>query len=309
MPSRPSDLGAGARHAAARGCAFLLSRQDAGGSWHDYELEPGSSDAWITAYAGLSLLRDRASSRQADHAIRRAAAAIWRLRQPGGWGYNARTAVDADSSAWCIRMLAASTSRGDLDAEGVLAPFLTDSGAARTFISSDRFGSWAAQHAEVTPAVGLALLAAAAGRPSIARVRRAVLDAHSADCGWPAFWWTTPAYAIARNLAFLAQSGGIPAHIADQETGRLSRQAAPDSAFECAESLAIARHVHSGRATALLAALLDMQEPQGSWPPSRVLCVPAQHDRALRTVHDDCRRIFGTATALNAIRLCLDAAA
>jgi hypothetical protein len=209
--------------------AFLLARQDRDGAWRDYALEPGASDAWTTSVVGLALdgLRD------AEPAVGRARRHVAALRRAEGWGYNERTATDADSTAYAVRF-----TRGD---PAVLSRWLDADGNAHTFAGT-QFGTWAWAHADVTAAVGLALA-------DPRTVRRAVLAARQRDGLWRSFWWATPAYATARALELLAASGGVPPVAAAAAAAWLETAGPPTTAFEATQRLdaALAAGAPAGR--------------------------------------------------------------
>ena len=289
------------RRAVAQGLRFLRRHQDLDGHWRDYELEPGRSEAWVTAYTGLAVW----SGRRPGAAVRRAADALLRTRREEGWGYNSRTACDADSTSWSIRFLARTNALDGIAIAPLLAMYATPSDTFRTFRSPERFGTWAGEHDEVTPLAGLALVAA--GEHSLAaRVRDAVLRTWRTKEEWVPFWWATPAYASAQNLEFLAATGGIPEDVAAGESARLLCRRPAGSAIETTQVLAMALLLGLREAACeACQLLLRAQWPDGGWPPSPALLVPEQqHDLSVPPQHfADDRRIFGTAAAVVALRL------
>src|SRR5437762_11644312 len=93
--------------ALATGLDYILGLQAMDGSWSEWELPPGESSPWTTAFVGYRLrllppcLRKRAISA-------RQRAAEWLVRAEfagGGWGYNDTVGVDADSTAFGILFL------------------------------------------------------------------------------------------------------------------------------------------------------------------------------------------------------------
>jgi hypothetical protein len=273
----------------ARTVAFLLERQDCDGLWRDYELEPGAADAWVTSAVGLALAR--ADDARVLAAVRSARQAVQALRRPDGWGYNSATACDADSTAWATLFAGGPWT--------LAAAYLDALGRACTFRGA-HFGTWARAHDDVTPVVGSALAAAGAPAVLVRSVRLASLRACDADYCWRSFWWTTAAYALARNLAFLSASGGIPAAVAAGARALLARCSAPASALEAALLLEAAACV--GASTrARRDGLLSLRQPDGGWPPSATLLVPSQADGEPGPGHADVRGLFTTAAALTAL--------
>lgn len=299
LPSPSPSLGHDSLDAAvAGGRTFLARRQRGDGTLIDYALEPGAGVSWPTALAGLALVGE-------PHyrlALERACRALEALRRPEGWGYNQRTACDADSTAWALRLLAACPRGQNAPDPGVLARYLDHSGECRTFVPHSRFGSWGDAHPDVTPVVGLAWVECDSGSRIAGPVRRAVLRHWSAERGWPCFWWTTTTYTSARSLELLAATGGIPSVIATLESARLGSGGGCTSVFELAQRLAGAAALGCERAPwgeAAARDLVSLQLADGSWPPSWTLRVPSQHRAGDNGIgHADTARVVGTAHAV-----------
>ena len=221
---------------------FLIERQGGDGHWRDYNLEPGRSESWITGCVGYALCHCGPAARPQCIALHRAEESLLASRRSGGWGYNRQTACDADSTSWVIRFLAQVSALKDISALSLLSKYITPTGSVHTFGTPDRFGSWAMEHEEVAPLVGLALLAAGEHQLA-AQVRASVLSTWIEGYGWKPFWWRSSAYALAQNLEFLSASGGIPKDLAADEFARLHCASAPESAFEAAQRLSSAVHL------------------------------------------------------------------
>ena len=294
-----------ARYAVREGVRYLLAQQDPAGLWHDYSLPPGPSDAWTTAWVGWCLAGSEAPA--AATARRHAAAALLALRQPNGWGYNASTGPDADSTAWAVRFLASLGVASGPQVQACLEGYLDALGHAHTF--PDLPNSWGAAHSDVTPVVGLALLAIGSSPQIVLRVRRAVLVTYRPDGGWPSFWWSADAYATAWSLIFLARSGGIPAQVRSEGVRWLAVHADSGSAMESACQLLAAVTLQPGAgpiAANIVDDLLDaFDSSAGAWPPSPVLLVP-RADRLGAAepteAHADGRRLMTTALSCVALQ-------
>ncbi len=260
--------------------AFLVDRQDADGLWRDYVLPPGASDAWTTSYVGLVLSRCAAAA----PAVERARLAVAALRRPDGWGYNAATASDADTTSFALRFVGGPAA--------LLERFLDGDCGAHTF-AGDQFGSWSWAHADVTATVGLALADPRRARP-------AVLAARMPGGVWQSFWWTTPAYATARSLELLAATGGLPVEVASDAHAWLNALCAPATGFEAALRLEIADRLDE-QPDAHRARLLALQRADGGWDPSPALLTPAQADGTPGLPHADVNRLLTTATAAAAL--------
>lgn len=269
------------------GVRYLCERQHADGMWRDYALEPGPSDAWVTAVAGCALARvaTRASPASIDRARRALLAAV----RPEGWGYNGTTACDADSTAWAVRLLG----RGG----AALSRYLDEGGRAHTFADAVRFGTWAGAHADVTAVAGLALAETGAPRWIVRQMRRATLDDQQPGGSWRAFWWAHDAYATARNLELLAATGGVPPRVGARTRAWLQAAPAPRDAVAAASLLAVAVHAGAPHLPARRA-LLALRRPDGSWPPSPALVDHDQRTGARREPVADAGGTVSTALAL-----------
>jgi hypothetical protein len=299
-----SELIGRVKRAIDAGERFLLDRQGADGGWTDFDLpEVGAARAWTTAYAAwaLACVPQR---RHAALALRRAAQALHQERVAGGWSYNARADADADSTAWAWRFLLRVDDRRGLDPVSDLTGFLTPSGTARTFRGVDWQGQWAQPHADVTPVVGLALVAAQAPGASIALIRRAVLDTWCPPQGWGCYWWRSSSYAMAHSLALLATTGGVPAPLVEASAERLG-QLPPEEEHALEDTLRLLAAASLGApapARRMACAVLSRQEPDGSWPASAALLLPDPNGRAPASCHADHQRSFTTASAVAALK-------
>lgn len=306
MPSRTGAAISDLIQGLAAAEAFLLRSQGPGGLWSDFLLAPGASQAWTTAWVGYALAGIPVRS-EALGPLRRASDALHAQVSARGWGYNAETAPDADSTAWSILFLARVDDLRSVDGARLIAEFLDERSAAHTF-RGDRFGTWADAHEDVTPVVGMAL-AAVGARDVVPGVRAVCLGSLGEDPPWRAFWWTSAAYPVARNLEFLKVSGGIPISARSRVADWFARQRNPQSAFDAAQRLAVALHIQAGqRATELVTTVLDWQLPDGSWSSSPHLLVPPQRPSVhgpQPQAYADARRLFTTAAVVMALKLAL----
>ena len=254
---------------------FLLGRQDAQGLWPDFELAPGRSEAWTTAGVAFALAQPPLH-RSAGSALRRAADALHRLRREGGWGYNRHTAADADTTSWTLRFLTQIDDVRSLEAARLLMTFVDGEGSAHTF-RGDRFGTWSGVHADVAPLVGLAL--DGAGASEAASMVRAACSKGEVDHDppWRSFWWTSDAYAVARNLELLSTGSGVSAALGHRVAKWLGGRGERADAFELSQLLDCALRVANPAALGWAERLLRRQRGRGDWPASACLRVPAQH--------------------------------
>jgi squalene cyclase len=269
--------------AIAAALGFLLNAQDERGAWKDFLLPAGTSDIWITGFAGYVVAGDRAPRAQS------AALAAWRFlegvrSEGGGWSYNATVPGDADSTLWGLR-LAESLGLSDSERAQAALRFLDahvcDDGGLTTYASADAirryiglppivpFQGWTHSHVCVT--------AAGANVPGYReRFEEYLLRHQEQDGGWPAYWWFDREYSTSEAAAALSGSGAAgravawaieraPA-IAEQNSFALAhclRILVPSDAADARES------IERG-----IARLLDWQRPDGSWAPSAKLRVP-----------------------------------
>ncbi len=279
---------------------FLVVAQRSDGFWRDFALPPGPSEAWTTSCVGLAL----GGAEFAAPARRAACDAVRGIGGPQGWGYNRATAADADSTATAIRFLAAEGELHGVDAAELLERYIDRAGCVTTFDSTARFGAWGEAHADVTPTLGLALIAAGSSRKLVGRIRDGCLSSRRGL--WQSYWWEGDAYAVARNLEFLRASGGISEEIVASVRSWLEQSPPPRTAFEASQRLhaaAVLGSEGSSLVEPLTRLLLDLQLDDGSWPPSPVLRLPSQDSRPSTQVFADECRVFGTAQAVSAMRL------
>jgi cytochrome P450 len=181
-------------HSACAAVDYLLNLQHPDGHWEDYVLPVGTSDQWVTAYVALALAR---VSRYVRRSSARKAAQkacdwlmLWRS-YPEGWGYNANSGPDSDTTAHVLLLLhelGAPTDTTSLDwLEG---NWVDESG----FATYPRDDAWGIGHPCVTPVAYLALHHA--GRRSLApKVRRVIAATQQSDGGWRSYWWAGHGYA------------------------------------------------------------------------------------------------------------------
>jgi hypothetical protein len=295
--------------AAARAARFLIGHQSPEGWWRDYDdLPVGASDGWVTAYAGRALAGAALSGIEpaAAASARRAAAWLRDVRAyPAGWGYNARTGPDADSTAHAIALLrACEMPVAPADVAWLRARFRANGGCA----TYDRQDAWGVAHIDVTPVAFLALPDAA--RMEIASgVRGFIETCRDADGTWPAYWWRTCHYSTYWNLRALAtleersaRTGHEPDASADSPPGILHPTRQVESAFDLA--FAVGASALADRPFARqLRCLLRQQHDDGSWPGAANLRVT--HPSCFRpwetpigSLYVDTRRLLTTASVL-----------
>ena len=294
-----------------RAATFLLSAQSADGSFVDWNLPPGPSTGWTTAYIGAALAAVPSEQRErtAPAARRAAEWLVAHEASGGGWSYNGEVACDADSTAHAILLLAAVGLPIAARSRDRLRAYQRRDGGFSTYGDTEGFGSWGASHADVSAVCGRAMLAMGE-LPASPAVRRclAFTAAQRAASGlWPSFWWRSPLYATQANLAWLI-AAGAPLDRRLAERGLAAEL--PNTAFERALWLDAWLRVAAASApntTLVLRALLADQQADGGWPSAPMLrvtrrdCTEPWADADAGALYADPKRLFTTATVLRAL--------
>lgn len=288
-----------------QGLNFVLARQDAAGSWTDWDLPPGPSSEWTTAYVGYRLSGITALRNRAAGPLTRAAQWLLANRSDqGGWGYNKEVAPDADSTALAILFLSAIGQPVPREAYAHLRGYQQPDGGFATFLPDPLMGSWGQSHPEITPVALLALLTDAIGSHDaviqrgvdwVRRARRPTGD-------WNAFWWTTGHRSTEASLALLQALGR-----GEAPCDAVDLTAPCDSLQTAALLLATTVTGSSHLGQELGRRLLAWQAPDGSWcgdPALRITrrnCIDPWNHTDAGPLYADPRRLFTTATALAAL--------
>jgi squalene cyclase len=200
------------RHTLIAGVAYILSRQDDDGSWVDWQLPPGESRLWTTAFVGCKL---RALPEYLNPNITPSirTAARWLLHNrfdDGGWGYNPLVGSDADSTAYAILLLSQSAEPIPEASYTRLREFQRADGGFSTYLPHDSLNSWTVSHPDVTPVALLALLTRyLRNEVFIQRGLDYVLRQRTKAGLWNSFWWESFLYSTEANLSFLNAIGRI----------------------------------------------------------------------------------------------------
>lgn len=290
---------------------FLLGRQLESGCWTDWDLPPGRSSPWTTAYVTVRLAElpthAAAPALPALHS-----AARWLLEhelEGGGWGYNDRVGRDGDSTAHAILALVSQgLSVADTTYDRLLE-FQRPCGGFSTYAADAGLGSWGEPHPDVSPVAALALLTRDA--PADSAVESAVayvLSGRTALGLWNSFWWSSPLYATRASLSLLRQVG---ASVDAAQTGGTLSRLEPSNAFECALLLESLHLVGGGSddhvGDRLANRLVDEQLGDGSWASAPVLRVTSRDCGApweyanAGTLYADTDRRFTSATVVAAL--------
>lgn len=292
------------RAAIAGGVAFLLATQGGDGLWRDFQTPAGAASSWPSAYAGHALRSAGVGGAWMDRLFD----ALMRDQHPdGGWGYHEGTPTDADSTAWGLLALAASSSAAEAHRRGLVrlarhqhhsgggVSTYAEVGPIRRYTGLGRavpFWGWCRPHVEVTAIAGRAFGGSAVPehRARADRAWRFVRSRQREDGSWRSYWWTSAQVATeqAVRLALLMRQPE-PARRAAQwvvrEQGADGSWREPaglaPSAFVtalCVSILAVTGADAAGPLSAGVSGLLALQEADGSWPGSAGLRIPPPPD-------------------------------
>jgi len=289
---------------------YILSQQHDDGSWVDWELPPGQSSTWTTAYVGGKLTsldshqRDRASN-----ATARASQWLTGKTFPDcGWGYNELVDSDADSTALAILFLASAGRTVPDSSYSCLEQFQCEDGGFATFRGRPNLGSWATSHPDVTPSAVMALTTKySTTSPSVNRGLQFLLNQRTSAGIWKSFWWTTFLYSTERSLSlFEAVRLDIDLRVTRKTLLRTRPQTPFESALLLSSLLWLPDIAKDQDVWPLVDQLIQDQAPDGSWssPPmlrvTRRDCLepwkPGDPDPLFR----DQNRLFTTATVMDA---------
>jgi hypothetical protein len=293
------------REALRAGLDFVLGGRSPAGCWTDWNLPPGRSSTWTSAYVGLRI-SELPPPLKAPAAGALRSAARWLGENElaeGGWGYSDRTGCDADSTAHAVLFLSAAGAPVSQSTYLRLFGFQQHDGGFSTYGSEDGLGSWGMAHPDVSA------VAAVAVRPvpgAFARALEYVLSRRTREGLWNSFWWSSPLYATRAALALLRVAG---TSLDLRPTRAALNRATPANAFERALLL---NSLHlcgdgAGLADALAAELAEEQLGDGSWPSAPVLritrrtCTEPWSSQDAGELYADPDRLFTSATVLAAL--------
>jgi len=260
-----------------KGVRFLVERQSGDHAWRDFALEPGESDAWVTAYVGNCLSQLPTGLTDCDETLDTAAQWLRRnMRAEGGWGYNGECPVDSDSTALAVLFLTARGNPVPDECYQRLLSFQKQDGGFSTFERRDPSNVWGMSHSDVGPAVLLALLTKLPkDHPAICRGLAFSVAALGCEGLWRSYWWTTPLYATLANVVLLEQAGASYAR--DLVVEAVRNVVLPANSFELAllgETISILDS-SDPRIPELVRILTTVQSSDGSWSASAdILRVP-----------------------------------
>jgi squalene cyclase len=293
------------------GWRYIEDKQSGAGQWSEWELPPGISTTWTTAYIGcaLRLLPSRIST-NARTVLHRAADWLLSNESPeGGWGYNRNVGIDADSTACAILFLDSEGFTVCEETYETLLSFQRPDGGFSTYKDLEPFGSWCRSHVEVTSLAVLALLTKYPRHSEvIERGISHVIQQQRQGGGWNSFWWRSWLYATAASLAVFEKTD---VEIDTRELRQALVLTVPENPFECALWLACTAAVSHNLATEdawfWIERLLSQQQPDGSWKSEPILrvtnrdCFEPWKSEDSGRLYSDPARLFTSSTVVAAL--------
>ncbi len=254
-----------------------MGLQSADGSWTDWELPPGNSSIWTTAYIGYKLRLVPTDLKTRTASARRVASEhlLEEVFQDFGWGYNKAVGSDADSTALAVLFLASEGRQAPEPAYSRLRQFQSSDGGFSTYPFQGNPNSWVVSHPDVTPVALLALLTKYSANASfVCRGIDYIVRQRTAEGLWNSFWWDSFLYGTEASLALLTAA---KVQMDMTTTRRVLLEVRPSKAFEV--GLLIMSLLHIGSAPTgnplqeHVDQLIQLQEPCGSWRSEPILRV------------------------------------
>ncbi|MRS03109.1 hypothetical protein EG832_07790, partial [bacterium] len=275
------DLG----QAVSRAVSFIIDSQSPAGSWLDFNLPVGPSDAWVTAYTGLTLshLPDHLITEGVRNSLKRAREWLRAsMHSDFGWGYNAFTESDSDSTAYALLFLKEAGISVPDSSYKFLKSFQKENGGFATYLKEDTNNSWGISHGDVTPVVLEALLGNNDTEQSILDAAHLFLLAQQDTSGpWHSFWWRSDLYCTMVNIRLFTRLGWQFRKGACLSS--LGSVPLPDDPFELALLLRILTLLTDGQNKKIpnselaLLRLMNLQTSDGSWVADRILRLTSQN--------------------------------
>lgn len=302
-----------------QGLAFILSVQKQSGAWIDFQLPPGKSDEWVTAYVGYYL--SFFDHKGVEDSFKRA----WdflqiRYRPNTGWGYNVVTPADADSTLWAYLLSTRISGTDHLLLQNLLPQYFLNTGGVSTYLENDKirkntrlgkeasFDGWQSLHLCVTAAYALT------GNKN---ALKSVIKNQNQDGSLTAYWWASDEYATALTVEAMSsdftrnEKALKKAFDWSFDQLSISLKSPVPSVFNISfliRALLFSRDlapfmeiIEKGAAV-----LLTTQQQNGSWAPSAALRVPMPatvnpDEKENNWIVKDQNGIFTSITVLNTL--------
>jgi len=283
--------------------SFLCNYMEESGVWKDFNLFPGSSDSWVTAYTGLCLLSS-GNSKRIQAAIQCAVDFLkLHYKKSYGWGYNQNVICDCDSTAYATQFLR--ESGNDENYGELLMRFQCEDGGFSTYDEEKKDG-WNISQPDIT---AIAMNTIALYDSECAVISRAMTYLDQWEGFVPSYWWATPYYAtLKKKDAYTAAK--IPF---DDRTImlQLDTETLPTTPYDLALYLELYCKTggKSDRIREAAKSLLEMEEG-GRFQTYPILRVShrcnVQADNADGPIVCDENGIFTAATALRTLAICCE---
>lgn len=290
---------------------YVTSNQSEDGSWVDWQLPVGESDAWITGYVGYKL-RFLPSLLKSEAEVFMSKAYGWLLEHEyaeGGWGYNEGVGSDADSTAFAILFLASEGKIAHARSFDCLKRFQMEDGGFSTYVAKSKHDSWGVSHPDVTPIALLALLTKyGVDDVSVSRGIEYVLRHRSLEGWWDSFWWDSCLYSTQANVSFLNS-----AKVTWDVTGTIEflNLVKTKNAFEDALLISIMLEIPHDplmkKACQLADHLIKEQDQDGSWRSEPILrvtrnnCFEPWAQKSSGNLFGDPKRLLTSSTILDSL--------
>jgi len=290
---------------------YILSRQRGDGSWVDWDLPPGQSSIWTTAFVGYRLrnIPTRLRKRARVHMLIASDWLLARIFPDSGWGYSEEIGSDADSTALAILFLLSEGKTVPDKCYACLQSFQCPDGGFSTYRRSGVVDSWGVSHVDVTSTAILALLTKYGTREKVVqRGINYVINKKTSSGVWESFWWTSFLYSTESSVALM---NAIASAIDLPRTRETLLASQLNSAFERALLLLCLTYLHPKPSDSdiwpLIGQLIHDQERNGSWRSDPILRI-TRHDcfepwkpGDPDTLFADTDRLFTTSTVIDAL--------
>jgi squalene cyclase len=300
-------------HVLSLSLEYILSLQRHDGCWTDWNLPPGESSIWTTAFVGYKL-RNLPTNLKARALVSVRLASEWlygRMFPDSGWGYNEEVGSDADSTATAILFLSSDGRILPENCYSCLRQFQCPDGGFATYRGNGGLDSWTVPHTDVTPTAILALLTEYERETeAVERGIGFVLKQRTTAGVWESFWWTSFLYGTEASMDLLSTVGR---EFDRHQAREVLLNSQPKNAFERALLLLclihLSKHSMEQEMQVLISQLVQDQECNGSWRNDAMLRIP-RHDcfepwkqGDSDPAFSDTKRLFTTSTALDALSM------
>jgi hypothetical protein len=275
--------------------------------WKDFLLPVGDSDQWTTAYVlwQLGLLPLKLLNLY-DFEIRESLTWLAQVgAQRNGWGYNATTELDSDSTSIAILALKAFNRDVSATAYDFIQLCQTTEGGMATYLPGNMSaGSWVSGVTDITP-VALDACGPRMNYDDKTKSIHFLNNSQLSDGTWPSFWWLSRLYPTSKVLTVLPRYSKI---LKEKQLRNTLLGFHPVGAFETALLILCLLDLNLHRnATPLIKELLNDQLETGCWEASAFLRLtlkevsePWKHIDA-GTTFKDVNSLFTTSTVLSAL--------